>query len=252
MNDKEPTLIDGFASVQAIKRSGRSPSAPARLRHSATSLPAPGERPRDSPPTPIAGVAKIGHTAVRHKHDMVCYACNYAFTVSGKVHFSFCPKCKQQLNMSDEVVSGNWTDAVKTMGTIEVAAGAVVRGALLLAQNIVVAGDVTQATLQVSRRLELADGAQIDWRRITMQTLVIRAGAAFSFEAPLTCRSADIAGTLQAELRADERIILRATSCFEGELYSPCLQVEDGASIRARMILGRTVAAAMPHKQHAA
>ncbi|MCE9614156.1 MAG: polymer-forming cytoskeletal protein [Lentisphaerae bacterium] len=250
---KEPTLIDGFASVQAIKRSGKSPQEQPKLRHSATRLPL-AEAPPSADATPPGSprASRIGHTAVPAKHDMVCYECEYAFTVSGKVHYTFCPKCKRNLDMSDHVISAEWTIDLRTMGTIEIKPDALLGPVTLVAQNIIVAGDATRATLRCTRRLDMADGGGVTLSRVTFKEFCVRPGGAFSFADPIDCRVIDIAGKLRANLHAEDRVIIRATGDYRGELYSPRLQVEDGAAIHAAMYLGVNLAKAAGVTQHAA
>lgn len=251
MASKEPRLIDGFASVQALRRTGKAPEA--RLRHSATSLPGAAEPVTPAGPAPAAGGAtRIGHTAIPQKHDMVCYECLYAFTVSGKVHYAFCPKCKRNLDMSDHVVSGEWNEDLRTMGSILVKADAVVRAVHLLGQNIVVEGDASQARLEATRRLELAPGGRIDWDTCAMKEVRIQPDALLVLRAPLVARVIDIGGTVRGTVRGDDLVVIRASATFTGDLCSPRLQVEDGAFIRADMVLGREAVAAAAGRQHAA
>ena len=241
MSKKEPTLIDGYSSVQAIKRSGKAPQAQPKLKHSATQLPhavAPPE-----PATPAAPVApKAQHTAVPMKHDLVCYECDFAFTQSGKMHYAFCPKCKRKLDIENHTISGAWTTDLRTMGTIEIMPDAILSPVTLVAQTIIVAAEASRVTLRATRRLELAAGGNINLHTATMKELHIRHGALYAFPDGVTCRIIDIAGALHANIRAEERVLIRATGYFRGELYSPRLQVQDGATIRATMFLGPNVA----------
>lgn len=256
MPGKDPKVIDGFSSVQAVKRTGRTQSD-AKLRHSSTRLPEAEartkakEKPAPAAAAPNAG-AKIGHTAIPLKHEMVCYECLYAFTVSGKVHYAFCPKCKRNLDMSDHTLEGEWTTDVRTMGSIEIKPGCTVSGVLLLAQVIVVAGDVSGATLQATRRIELAPGGRVSWAKATMKDLLVRPGSELILQDPLLARTIDIAGSLSGHVRAEDLTTIRATGIFQGELYSPRLRVEDGAAIRATLFLGSAVATGAREKQHAA
>ncbi len=246
MAAKEPTLIDGFASVQAVRRAGKPNEA--RLRHSATRLPETEAKPTAPAAAPISAAnTRIGQTAVPQKHDLVCYECLYAFRVSGKIHYTFCPKCKRNLDMSDHVVSGAWDTEVRTMGAIEVVADAVVGAVRLRAQNIVVGGDARQATLEATRRLELAPGGLVDWRTCSMQDIWIRPDTMLVLKEPLTARQFVIAGTLRGSIRADECVTIRAGATVTGSLVSPRLVMEDGAFLKAAMALGAAPAAAARH-----
>ena len=232
---KKTSVIDGFASVQAVKRSGRT-SKEARTRPSASRLPDnAGAGKRKSSPK---NEARIGQTAMPARHELVCYSCDYAFTVQGRIHFYICPKCKHELDTTDHVINDKWSLDIKTMGSIEIKPGAVLEPVTLVAQNIIVAGDAKKATLQITRHLELCEGAAVDLGKITMRDLVIRPGATFVTKRKMNCRQIDIGGTLKAKLRAEDRIIIRKGARFTGELYTPRLIVEDGARISAATYLG--------------
>lgn len=172
------------------------------------------------------------------RHELVCYSCDYAFTVQGRIHYYICPKCKHELDTTDYVVNDKWSQDIKTMGSIEIKLGAVLEPATLVAQNIIVAGDAKKAMLKITRHLELCEGAAVDLGRVTMRDLLIRPGATFVTRRKINCRQIDIEGTLKAKLRAEDKIIIRKGARFTGELYTPRLIVEEGAQISAVMHLG--------------
>ncbi|MDA0990807.1 MAG: polymer-forming cytoskeletal protein [Verrucomicrobia bacterium] len=244
--NKDPQIIDGFSSVQAVKRSGKG-HAP-KTRPSATRLP--DQQPKAKARS-TTGEARIGQTAVPVTHELVCYKCDYAFRVRGRIHYTFCPKCKQELDMSDHTIAGVWDLDVKTMGNIIVEKGVTLRGVTLIAQNISVAGDVREATIQVTRRLELLPSGKLDLKSVQMRDFSIGPKAVFSTRRKIECRQLDIAGTLSAIVRAEALVTIRATGSFKGELYSPTLNVEDGAQISAALYLGAGVTGAAAKKDAA-
>jgi cytoskeletal protein CcmA (bactofilin family) len=246
---KNAQVINGFQSVQAVRRAGRA-STRARTRESRSRLP-------DQEQTPIQPgtgnkATRIGHTAVPEKHELVCYACDYQFTTHGRIHNPFCPKCKSELDMSDHVVTGIWKLDVKTMGTIDIKADAVVTGATLIAQNMIVAGNIEDAVVQVTRSLELHPGAKLQPKTLTARNLTFHADSKFSIRRKLICHTVDIGGILRATLRAEESVTIRAGATFKGEIYTPRLIVEDGATISASMFLGQAVIPAREQKKDAA
>ena len=244
---KVPQIIDGFSSVQAVKRSGK--GAAPRTRASSTRLPAQPE-PRASKST--EGEARIGHTAVPVTHELVCYQCDYAFKIRGHIHYTFCPKCKKQLDMGDHTVDGRLSIDVKTMGNIEVKPDAVLDNVTLVAQNIVLAGDARLATLQATRRLELRPGAKVDLKTVSARDFLVGPDMTFSTRRKLRCRQLEVGGTLRANVQAEEVAVLRATAAFSGELYCARLEVEDGARISAALYLGPNVQPSAKSSQNAA
>ncbi|MDA0577328.1 MAG: polymer-forming cytoskeletal protein [Verrucomicrobia bacterium] len=249
---KEPTLINGFASVQAIKHSGKAPQAQPRLKHSATSLPQAEASASSATTPPVTKASRAGHTAIPIKHELVCYECGYGFVVSGKIHYALCPKCKRNLDIDDHTVDGPLSSDLRTMGSVTVGAQADLGTCIIIAQNIIIAANATRATLRATRRLELASGGMVNLQTATMREFTIQAGATLTLKETLVCPIIDIAGSLRANIRAEDRVRIRATATFCGELSSPRLDVEDGATIKASMCLGRAVTQAAQETKHAA
>lgn len=242
-------VINGFQSVQAVKRAGRA-STKARTRETQTRLP---DQQEDPEPGSKQKATRIGQTAVPEKHELVCYACDYQFITHGRIHNSFCPKCKRELDMGNHVVIGDWTLDVKTMGTIDVKADAVVAGATLIAQNMILAGNIEDArVVQVTRSLELYPGAKLQPKTLMTRRLTFHAESKFSFRRKIACQTVDIGGTLRANLHAEESVTIRAGATFKGEIYTPRLIVEDGATISASMFLGQAVTPSSEVKKDAA
>ncbi len=235
---KKTQVIDGFQSVQAVKHSGRG-SKEARTRQSKSRLP----EQKELEPGSKQKATRIGQTAVPEKHELVCYMCDYQFVTHGRIHNPFCPKCKSELDMGNHVITGDWKLDVKTMGTIEVKPDAVVTGASLVAQNMVLAGNIREAKLvQVTRSLELHPGAQLQPKTLVARHLTFHPKSKFSIRRKLDCHTVDIGGDLKANLHAESCVIIRANATFKGEIYTPRLTVEDGATISASMFLGAAVA----------
>lgn len=233
-----PNMIDGFSSVQAIKHSGKGKHE-ARTRESSSRLPN-AEKLKEKPAaeTPKPTASRIGHTAMPEKHELVCYVCDYAFKLTGRIDKTFCPKCRKQLDTANYVISGAWETDIRTMGTIDVKTGGLAGKTTFICQNIVIAGDVRQASIQACRRLEIREGAQIDFAHVTCKDLIVQAGARTDVRQPLRLRHVEISGHFTGNLDVADTVIIRAGGFFKGTLRTPRLIMEDGAGLNATLHLG--------------
>ncbi len=254
-DSKGKGMIDGFASVQALRRA-REDRPEADLHDPAvTTLPAPGDAPPPpvgpTPPTaaptapaPRSGgtPARIGHTALPTRHELVCYECRYAFAVTGSLDKVFCPKCRTELVTTSITVNDGWSEDVKTVGTIHVAAQATLKQVELIGTDIVIAGDVTQATIKPTRGLSLDTGARVRMSDLDGPVLEIVAGARLKLEDPLICDRLTVHGELTAEIRARGVVTLATGSRFSGILHAAHLVIEDGAALRADLRIAQPAA----------
>ncbi len=219
-------MIDGYTSVQALRRlDGKTPRTPVP-----SSEKDEGER-IASEETPKSQT--FGHTALPTRHDLICYNCGYAFVVTGRLDKVLCPKCKTWLQTGDHHIDGVWSGTLKTVGCVFINSGASVSSSHIIATDIRVAGSCRNCRLEPSRNLELDSGAHLELDRLSERRVVVVEGACLVLDEPLRCRSLDIFGELQAEVRLSERGTIRSGGFFRGSLFAPRLLVEEGAGIRA-------------------
>jgi len=229
---KSPNLIDGVAAVRAARHSsGRKPRQARRT-------PAAKQKPAPRPPAKSTRATRIGHTAMPPKHDIVCYQCGYAYVLQGRVDRTYCPKCREELTMKDIPISGSWSGDIKTIGRVEIRPDAVITGGDIVAMDILIAGDVRQATIRASRRIELGQGAQFAAGTLTVKELVIVGGCRLRIARRLDCADLDIRGTLQAKIRAAGTVTIRDGGGLSGELSTAHLVIEDGAGLNAQLHVG--------------
>lgn len=222
-------MIDGFSSVQAIRRldgKGPRPKAPEDSAAPAGSGPAP-----ESVPKPV----NFGHTAMPTRHELICYSCSYAFVVTGRLEKVLCPKCKTQLETGDKHIDGAWSGTVTTVGRVYINSGAVVTSARIVATDIRVSGICRNTRLEPTRNLELDSGAQVELDKLSRLRVVVIEDAKLMLDEPLRCLSLDVYGELQAEARPSEKAVLHPTGIFRGTLHSPRLIVYEGAALKAHL-----------------
>lgn len=239
---KRPNVIDGFASVQAVRRSGKR-SADARTRPSRSKLPVleEAESSKKEKKTAERSGARIGQTAVPEKHDIVCYECSYAFVLSGKIGTTICPKCHKSLNVGDHKVAKKASLTVKTIGAVEVTPeGELTEGSDIVARHMIIAGDVRNARIKCTGRIELCGGAQMDVKNVATKDLLVRTGCRIVISRKFECRDLEVLGDLKAKVRVTGTATIRPGGTLRGEVYTPHLVVEDGGGLSASVFAGIT------------
>ncbi len=218
-------VIDGFSSVQAVKRAtshGKRPAA----------RPSPETPPPSAPSAADKAEAGYRSTALPDRHDIICYECGFSFTISGRLRDTFCPKCRHELKVTDEVIDGEWSGAVKTIGTIRVTESGVIKSGELIALDIVLAGDARKASINACRRLELHEGARFSIKKTKMRDLAVPQGETFSTRGELACESVDVGGSLRASLHASA-VVVQKGGCLRGKVRTKSLAVHDGGALIA-------------------
>lgn len=242
---KSPTVIDGLSSVRAVRRSGDAPKGP-RTRSTPARLPGQTRPPPDSTGS-ILESARIGHTVLPEKHDIVCYECSYAFRLQGKIKDTYCPKCRKVLKVADFTIDGEWSRDLKTIGTIEIKPGSVVRNASLTALHIVLAGDIEQAAVKWCQVLDLHPGAKLNLDSLSIRDLNVIEGATIRLRQKLTCRNVEVRGTLKAPAYLSGHLKILPGGMFGGELHGNRLIVEDGGAMKAKVFMSQPEAKQKKH-----
>ena len=91
--------------------------------------------------------------------------------------------------------------------------------------------------LTAERSLTIHTGAEIKGS-FTAGRLIIPAANHFRWQEPIKVGSAEIAGELAADLRAEGTIILKATARMFGDIEAKDLVVEDGAVVVGHARIG--------------
>lgn len=221
-------LIDGITSVEAVRRKAH------------TGQPSCGriEADRSLPEASPSGTrrARFAHTVVPERHEVTCYLCGFAFTVSGRIRKMFCPKCRESLNPSDYAISGTWNEPVTTIGRIWIGPNAQLATVPLRGRCVEVEGDASPSPIE-ALRLTLGPGGQVDPSHTRFRDLVVRQDADVAWEGPLRCRRVDVAGRLRADLEVSEKALIRPTGHLEGTVSGPCLVVEEGGALHATVVI---------------
>ena len=150
-------MIDGFASVQAVKRA--STTGPKKTPKSTGTAEL---RPKTATTTKTTTAPKASRTAQPTRRKISCYECGYTHTATGVMHNSLCPKCRTNLNTGDETISGDWSGDCKTIGTITIAPKTVMKEGVIVANNVELSADASQVQIKAAQLLILKTGAVFD------------------------------------------------------------------------------------------
>ena len=225
--ERKTKIVDGYTVFQAARRAEGKED---------TSAPGQAAAPeKGAEATPRIG-SHIGRTVLPTKHDLTCYECGYAFQLTGRAQSTYCPKCRAQISLEDLRIEGESTRDVKTGATVHVAAGAVVRGGTITANDVILEGAIDGGRLRVFRWLELGPAARFDPSRADAANLRVRREARIELPA-IRFRDVEVLGDLKAVLRAEGLVSVKAGGVLGGEVYGPRLQVEEGGGLRAAVYI---------------
>ncbi len=229
MGAKDPLVIDGFASVQAVRRSGTNKQDPSYGK-SKTTLPA--ARKEASPAA--AGVrGRIGHTVMPETFEIVCYECGYTFTLRGQIQKTYCPKCRKTLVADEQIIETNWSGRVKTIGTVQVRNGGSLTDAHVVVGNLVLDGNIENCTVKIGRRLELGSHASGDIAKIEARDILIPAETKLSYRAKLRCENLIVEGNFRGTIEAGGLVSVKPGAFLQGRVTAPRLRLQEGGGLKA-------------------
>ena len=237
MTDREKAdFLDGYAVIKAASRAAARERKPAPSTESARSDKSGSRVPADSAPPRQVHVRR---TVRPPSYEIRCYECGYTFRLTGKAQRTFCPRCRVILDMTDYSIETEWHQPIKTTGRVRLARHAVLDGAEVVAGEIILEGAVRHGRLQALRRLEVHPGASFDLSQVSARELCIASGATLRSRRILSAEDLDIAGRLEARIRATGRVLIRSGGLLKGEITAPRLIVEEGGGLRARCTVTR-------------
>ena len=227
LDPRKAQSVDRQALMRAVDRVGQTG---VRLR-SASGLVATGKE--HPAPQVEQGPAHISRT-VRPVRQMIrCYDCGYEFPLTVRVKSTYCPKCRATLDFIDYTIESEWTETLKTEGSIRIAPLGVLKEGKLVANDVIIEGRAEGGMIQAFRRIDINAGAVFDEKKISAQDLRIGAGAIVTLQNVARYRNVEVAGTLNADLRVSGMITVKAGGLVRGKLHGSHLVVEEGGGLLA-------------------
>ncbi len=237
MAAKDPLVIDGFASVQAVRRSGKNKQDP-RYGQSRTTLPAADTKATPEKPTGARG--RIGHTVVPDVFEIVCYECGYTFTLRGHIQKTYCPKCRKTLVADEQIIESDWSGRVKTIGTVQVRNGGSLTGAHVVVGHLVLDGHIEDSTAKICRCLELGSSASGDIAKIDTRDILIRADATLSHRSKLHCENLIVEGNFRGTVEVSGLVTVLPGAFLQGRVTAARLLVHEGGGLKATVKIAGT------------
>jgi len=207
-------------------RSGASPGS--------AGPPGPKQPPIDRPPKKESAVAPSRTTMPPRQH-IRCFECGYEFNLTGRMHSTYCPKCRTTLDLAGYTIDSDCDEPLKTLGTIRITKRGVVSSSRMVATNIELLGKIKNTPSQAFESLILYPGAQFTRKDVKSADLRIESGAEVTFKNAVIYRNIDIAGTLRGTVYATGLVTLRSSGVFEGTINGRHLSVEEGGLLLGEM-----------------
>ena len=237
MAAKNPQVIDGFASVQALRRTGKNKQDP-RYGQSRTSLPAAHKKAGEKKPS--GPKARIGHTVIPDTFEIVCYECGYTFTLRGQIQKTYCPKCRKILVAEEQIIESNWSGRVKTIGTVQVRNGGSLSKAHVVVGNLILDGHIEDSTAKICRRLELGSHASGDIAKIDTRDILIRSDATVSHRSKLRCQNFIVEGNFRGTIEVSGLVTVMPGAFLQGRVKAARLRLHEGGGLKATVEIAGT------------
>lgn len=229
MASKKTKVVDGFTAIRAAQEAARHGRGdPLRPE---------GETPQKSTgaANPKAG-SRIGRSVMPTKREVICPECSAVSSVVGKVDLWVCSQCRHRMKLEDLNISeGDWSGEIEVGGTVTVMPGARLKSGKIVANDIVLKGQMDGAELRACHKLTIEAGAKPDWVRLQMLDLELGAGVNLTPGKPIEGRHLHLHGKFAGNAVLRGTLYIYADGDFSGQLRAAGLQVEEGGGFRAQL-----------------
>jgi cytoskeletal protein CcmA (bactofilin family) len=170
------------------------------------------------------------------KKRITCFECGAELEVPVSAESTMCKRCSRYVDMKDYAITSAVSKNFKTKGSFLVDVKGYVFNTEVTASDAVIKGRFL-GKLFAERSLTIYSTAEIKGSFKTGR-LLIPAANYFRWPEKLNIKSAEIAGELAANVRADETIVLKSTARLFGDVEAANLVVEEGAVVVGRVRIG--------------
>ncbi len=213
-DQRKVQVLDSYQTLKAIRTAADTTVAP-------TAGPPLPQRPRKK--------------TVPTKQVIICYECGYTFQLHGRAKHVPCSKCRADLDLTDHVITGKWSQSLKTAASILIKPDGIVQSGDLVGKHIILDGKLEAGTLRALEGLELGPRAEFREEALQTPSLKIGGGADITLHHPATYRELEILGALHATVQITGRVFIHAGGLLEGQLTAAHLQVETGGGLLAQV-----------------
>ncbi len=224
-------LVDGFTTLRATQRYAREPRYSSAPDHTEKQE----ESPTSSPQGRKQGM-QIGRTVMPTKYEIVCYSCGFAFVMRGRAKITQCPKCGTRLGLTDETITGAFSEELITAGKVHLTDTAILDGGHITANDVLLDGSVKSGFIHAYKTLEISSSATLPEDLFTARSLRVGIGTKLNLSRTMEVNNVDVLGELQADLNVEGKITIYTGGHFKGKLKAGSLVVEEGGGLSADTI----------------
>ena len=170
------------------------------------------------------------------KKLITCFECGTELDVPAVAESTMCKRCSAYVDLHDYNITGAMAKNFKTKGAFTVELKGYVFNTESIVGDAVIRGKF-HGKLAAERSLTIYSTAELKGS-LTAGHLVIPAKNHFLWPTQISVGSAEIAGELAADLRAEGTVVVKAEARLFGNVDARNLVVEDGAVVVGRMQIG--------------
>jgi cytoskeletal protein CcmA (bactofilin family) len=173
--------------------------------------------------------------APKRKH-ITCFECGAELDIPASAESTMCKRCSQYVDLHDYRITTAAAKNFRTKGTLVVELKGYVFNTESVVGDAVIKGKF-HGKLVAHGSLTIHSTADIKGS-LAAAHLIIPAENHFRWPTQIKVGSAEIAGELAANLRAEETVTLKSTARFFGNVDAKDLVIEDGAVVVGKMQVG--------------
>jgi len=167
---------------------------------------------------------------------ITCFECGAELEVAVSAQSTMCKKCSSHIDLRDYHIASAVSKNFKTKGAFVLEPKGYIFNTETIVGDAVIKGKFL-GKLVADRSLAIYSTAEIKGSFKTAR-LIIPAENHFWWKEQIKVDSAEIAGELAADLRAERTIILKSTARLFGDIEAGNLVVEDGAVVVGNLRVG--------------
>lgn len=165
-----------------------------------------------------------------------CFSCAAPLDVPTAAQSTMCKHCGSHVDLHDYRIAHAAARNYRTKGRLVIEKEGFLFNTDTVAGDVVVKGRFL-GKLTAERSLEIHSGAEIKGS-LTAELLVIPLATVFHWPGILALGGAEVAGELNANLRAKGKVVIRSTARYFGDVQAAHLVVESGAVFMGKAEVG--------------
>jgi cytoskeletal protein CcmA (bactofilin family) len=167
---------------------------------------------------------------------ITCFECGAELVVPASAESTMCKRCSRYVDLHDYRITSALGKNFKTKGALVVELKGYVFNTESIVGDAVIKGKF-HGKLTAQGSLTIYSSADIKGS-LTAEHLIIPVENHFCWPDSINVGSAEIAGELAANLRAEDTVTLKSTARFFGNVDAKNMIVEDGAVVVGKMQIG--------------